>query len=264
MDVSDAGKPDGGIFDAADAGPDLVFPPDADIYGGTKASCLEIFWCVAENADACASGQCLEPCKSDASLWARSLFDGQGSATSLEACLASKCLPACGASTAPSECMNDCLGTSCLAPALTCASNGNSGTTSCPEALKCALACKPGKAFCIFSCYGKADPDAQGHIGDLFGCMGEQPSCMQPAAACLGGPGTLTCAQVLGCGQSCAPGDAYCWYGCYAQGTASAEAALDAFTACQAKECAYCSSETCRSQCTQQKCSAYYLKCLTN
>jgi len=240
-------KQDGG-FDA--------FPPDADVYGGTKASCLEIFWCLSESVSECANGStaCIDNCKADASLWAKSLW------APLEPCLMEKCVPKCANSQDP-NCMGDCLGGECMVPALACASNGNSGSATCPDLFECTAKCKPGKAFCTFSCYGKGTPAAQKDLAGLYECWAKGTFCYDPIVSCYGGPGSASCSQTLTCLGGCG-GDTVCAYKCIAKASAVADEKLKAINTCQAAKCAYCKTDqACTDACTGKSCSTEMVTC---
>ena len=147
-------------------------------------------------------------------------------------------------------------------------------TLDCAAAYDCLGACSPGDGPCQIDCHTATTPAAKDALTALQQCLVTScpgldgsafqecvaASCAGPVATCFPiGVGPLACQAVYDCIVAC-PADNTCPLDCYAQGTAQAQAELDALLGCFDAMCAGLEGAA-FSQCATDKCAAAVATC---
>ncbi len=156
----------------------------------------------------------------------------------------------------------------------------DAGGLSCLELNECFGGCPADEIACFEQCFADATPDAQQQYQALSACYeqnclgaGDANACLFELCgaeidACIGGPppppppppGGMTCAEMVGCFNGCAPDDQACVQGCFDASTPEAQQQYIEIIGCfEANDCANADDP---NACVNERCVEQIQACL--
>ncbi len=205
-----------------------------DSGGSTKMqTCTEVGDCVIK---ACApvgfKDGCTDACLAEGALEVAALQKVAPALSCVkEICLAKECKDS-----KDPKCLDECMGSKCLGPVLTCLDDGKTGDKPCPSIAPCMDACgldKPNPFTCMNACVNSLDKKAKEQVNALAKCAtdkGDVEMCFMETVACFTGgkTGDKPCGHMVKCMEECEKaagkdGGETCAFKCLAEVDAEAQ-----------------------------------------